>query len=234
VFRTLWAPGQLNWWIGSVFAIGAALFMAGSILVLAPAIAPGWSANANAVFFAGSIPFTTAAYLQLFQAANAGGFKLHGAGGERRVKLLGWRPREIGWLSCAFQFVGTVLFNFNTFDAMISGLDWLQQDLVVWAPEAVGSVFFLISGYLAFIETCHKHWAWKPGELSWWITFINLMGCVAFMISAIYSFVPVAPQVFDETTASTVWLLIGATCFFVGSLLMLPELRLAKSDGNKR
>jgi len=234
VLATLWAPGQLNWWIGLVFAIGAALFMSGCVLVLAPDFAPGWSADANAVFFAGSIPFTTAAYLQLFQAANAGEFKLQGASDGRRVSLFGWRPREIGWLSCACQFVGTIFFNFNTFDATIPGLNWFQQDLSIWIPNVAGSVLFLVSGYLAFVETCHKHWAWKPAELSWWITFVNLLGCVAFMISAVYAFVPAPPGGFDGATIATVWTLIGGACFFVGSLLMLPELRLAKPDESQR
>ncbi len=228
MLRYLWAPGQLNWWIGTVFALGAALFMAGCVLVLSPGLAPGWSANANAVFFAGSIPFTSAAYLQLFQAANAGEFKLHGATDKRRLCFFGWRPREIGWLGCALQFVGTLLFNLNTFDAMIPGLNWFQLDLLIWIPDMAGSVFFLLSGYLAFIETCHKHWAWKPAELSWWITFINLLGCVAFMIAAVFAFVPAPPAGFDGTTIGTGFTLIGGACFFIGSLLMLPEVGRAK------
>jgi hypothetical protein len=69
------------------------------------------------------------------------------------------------------------------------GLGWLQQDLAVWAPDFVGSILFLGSGYLAFGETCYTYWAWKPQSLSWWITFTNLVGCVAFMISAFFAFV---------------------------------------------
>jgi hypothetical protein len=84
--------------------------------------------------------------------------------------------------------LGTLLFNANTFDAMLPGLGWLQQDLAVWIPDFVGSILFLASGYLAFGETCHTYWAWKPQSLSWWITFTNLFGCVAFMISAFFAF----------------------------------------------
>jgi len=39
VRRGLWQPRQLNWWIGTVFAIGSALFMLGGILGLAPQLA---------------------------------------------------------------------------------------------------------------------------------------------------------------------------------------------------
>lgn len=228
--RCLWMPEQLNWWIGSVFALGALFFMLGSIAVLAPATSK-WSFGANTIFFAGSIPFTVAAYLQLFQAANAGAFVAQGKSNPHRTLIFGWRPHEIGWLSCALQFVGTLLFNINTFDAMLPGLDWLQQDLQIWIPDFLGSILFLTSGYLAFIETCHAHWSWQPGSLSWWVTFINFLGCVAFMVSAVFAFVPPSTPVFDAATTSVVFTLIGAACFFVGSLLMLPET--AKVDAVK-
>jgi hypothetical protein len=219
-------PQSLNWWIGVIFAAGSLLFMLGSVFSLAPALAKTWSLETtgiNGIFFAGSIPFTTAAYLQLFQAANAGKFFPHGRRMPRRIVWFGWHPRDIGWLSCALQFPGTILFNINTFDGMLPGLNWLQQDLVIWGPDLVGSVLFLASGYLAFIETCHAHWAWKPASISWWVTFFNLLGCVAFMISALFAFVPSHSPSFDAVTVSVVFTLIGAIGFLIGSLLMLPE-----------
>lgn len=226
LLRCLWMPRHLNWWIGVVFAAGSLLFLAGSVLSLAPALAQKWSLDTtaiNATFFAGSIPFTIAAYLQLFQAANAGAFSPHGRLAPRRIVLFGWRPHEIGWLSCALQFLGTVSFNVNTFDAMLPDLNWLQQDLAIWGPDFIGSVLFLASGYLAFIETCHAHWAWRPASISWWVPFVNLLGCVAFMISALFAFVwPRSPSV-DVVTISVTFTLIGAIGFLFGSLLMLPE-----------
>ena len=230
----LWMPGELNWWIGSIFALGASLFMLGSILVLLPALASTWALDANTVnmiFFGGSIPFTTAAYLQLFQAANAGAFSSQGNRPLSRTSFFGWRPQQIGWLSCALQFAGTLLFNINTFDAMLPGLDWLHQDLEIWVPNFAGSVLFLASGHLAFTETCHAHWAWKPGSLSWWVTFINYLGCMAFMISAVFAFVPPWDPYFDVVTISVLFTLIGAVCFLFGSLLMLPETAIVKESG---
>jgi hypothetical protein len=219
--RCLWMPRQLNWWIGVIFAVGSVLFAAGSILVLTPDLAGAWSFDSNrinAVFFVGSIPFTTAAYLQLFQAANAGKTPTTG-----RSEILGWQPHEIGWLSCALQFVGTLLFNINTFDAMLSGLDWLQQDLAIWVPDFIGSVLFLASGYLAFVEACHARFAWQPGSISWWVTFANLLGCVGFMISAVFAFVLPHQPMIDVAAVSIAFTLIGALGFLTGSLLMLLE-----------
>jgi len=226
LLRTLWMPQELNWWIAVVFVLGALLFMAGCVLSLAPAMVQELSLEAttvNAIFFVGSVPFTTAAYLQLFQAANASEFKPLGSAAPGRAVLFGWQPHNVGWLSCTLQFLGTLLFNVNTFDAMIPGLTWFQQDLEIWIPNVIGSMLFLASGYLAFVETCHAHFAWKPASLSWWVTFANLLGCVAFMISAVFAFVPPEPFAFDGLTISVAFTLLGAVGFLVGSLLMLPE-----------
>ncbi|MFZ4778604.1 MAG: hypothetical protein ACOYM3_24820 [Terrimicrobiaceae bacterium] len=226
--RCLWMPGELNWWIGTVFALGSFLFGLGSLLCLVPALADAWRIDAlaiNLIYFSGSIPFTIAAYLQLFQAANSGdiapetGTRVPPA---KRI-LLGWEPRNIGWLSCALQFVGTLFFNLNTFDPVIPGLTPAMQNIVVWAPDLLGSVLFLVSGYLAFAETAHAWWRWEPESISWWVTFTNLLGCVAFMLSAGFSFIPPQGPGPTATFLAAAFTLLGAVGFLAGSLLMLPE-----------
>jgi hypothetical protein len=226
LLRSLWMPWHMSWWIGIVFAVGSAFFVLGSVLSLAPWLPRSWSIDAsgiNRIFFAGSVPFTTAAYLQLFQAANAGDPSPGGRQASRHVALLGWRPRDIGWVSSGLQFAGTLLFNLNTFDALQFELDWLQQDFAIWIPDVAGSILFLVSGYLAFGETCHAHWAWEPASISWWVTFVNLLGCVAFMVSAVFAFVPPQTPSLDAVTLSAAFTLLGAVAFLISSLLMLPE-----------
>jgi hypothetical protein len=223
--RCVWMPGRLNWWIGVVFAVGALLFALASALSLAPALAASWAispAAINGIYFAGSVPFTTAAYLQLFQAANAGPQSETLKAAPRR-RVFGWKPSDTGWLSCALQFVGTVLFNINTLDAMIPSMTWFEQDLVVWIPDMLGSILFLLSGYLAFVEVCYCSWAWRPRSLSWWIVIINLLGCLGFLVSAILSLVlPIGEREWVATIAVR-FTLFGAICFLAGSLLLLPE-----------
>jgi len=236
LFRGLWLPRHLNWWIGVIFALGSLLFALGSVLSLDPALARSRSldpAEANAIFFVASIPFTLAAYLQLFQAANAGTFPPRVNPARPTWVVFGWRPTNAGWLSCALQFAGTLLFNLNTFDAMLPGLDWLQQDLLIWAPDLAGSILFLASGYLAFIEAGHAHRSWRPQDLSWWITFVNLLGCIAFMVSALYAFVTPQPLGFDAAGVSVELTLVGAVAFLLGSLLMLPETAAATRKGDE-
>ncbi|MEH6832968.1 MULTISPECIES: hypothetical protein [Falsihalocynthiibacter] len=230
-YSDAWKPESLNVWIGSGFSIGSFLFIAGSILTLWPVAAHTFSMSGfdvNAVFFLGSIFFTIAGYLQLFQAANSGALP-HENAEPRRFVLIGWQPSQIGWLSSFLQFLGTLLFNACTFMALLSIESWLQQDLAIWVPDLLGSILFLTSGYLAFIETCHRYWSWRPWDISWWGALVNFAGCVAFMISAVMAFVPSGGASSAVITASVAWTLIGAVGFFVGAVLVLVECRVNAS-----
>ncbi|MEM0914726.1 MAG: hypothetical protein AAGK09_08960 [Planctomycetota bacterium] len=225
LLQCLWMPGDLNWWIGAVFAIGSTLFATGGVLTLNPSLV-SWlgmsTTEVNAVFFAGSIPFTTAAYLELFQAGNAG----RQPGG--RWRIIGWRPGDLGWLSCLLQWLGTIMFNFNTFDATLPGLVWWESDLAIWTPNMIGSVLFLVSGYMMFGEVCHAYWGWRFSDLSWWSVFVNLGGCAWFMLSGLTAFYLPGGTSQGLVTFSVFAITSGAVCFFVGSVLMLPEAATAR------
>ncbi|MEJ8570913.1 hypothetical protein [Microbaculum marinum] len=224
-----WHTERYNWLTGAIFAVGAFLFMTGCVLTL---ISQVWEAldptTINSVFFLGSIPFTTAGYLQLFQAANAGPFapaRPASAISSGRIALIGWHPESPGWLSTLAQFVGTVAFNLNTFDAIYDPSGWRAQDLVIWIPGMIGSLLFLISGYLAYIEAGHAYWSWRPKELAWWIVFVNLVGCIAFMTAAILAYVPAGTEPAWVPVVGNVHLWFGALCFFVGAILLMRESR---------
>jgi hypothetical protein len=221
-----WQTRIYNWHIGLFFAVGASLFMLGSMLTFVPGdvvALPGWLING--VFFLGSIPFTIAGYLQHFQAANAGEFSVDPAAATapRTIRLIGWRPLNEGWLSTFTQFVGTVAFNFNTFDALVAPSGWFVQDLVIWLPGLVGSILFLVSGYLAFIESCHWYWCWRPKDLDWWIVFINLLGCVFFTTAGILAYVPQGPEPSWIVPAANAHLWLGALGFLIGAALLMRE-----------
>lgn len=225
----VWQSARFNWMIGLLFSVGATLFMVGAALSLLPPDTP-WLPSPYTVaviFFAGSIPFTVAAYLQHFQSANAPRLEAPSPSAGR-IALVGWRPRNAGWLSTLCQFVGTVAFNFNTFDAIDPSQDWLAEDLTIWLPGMVGSVLFLVSAYLAFIEVCHGYWGWKLRDLDWKIAAINLVGCVAFLTAGVLAYVPQGPEPGWILTVANAHLWVGAFCFFVGALLLMRESRQAQ------
>src|SRR5690606_9288432 len=99
--QPFWHRPAYNWGIGAIFALGAFLFMLASILSLSQTADKNIPNNLiNIIFFAGSIPFTIAAFMQLIQAANSADFPANtGQTGPKRFELVGWHPRHAGWLS---------------------------------------------------------------------------------------------------------------------------------------
>lgn len=220
-----WQTAGYNWYTGLFFAIGSALFMLSAALSLIP---PGIGAPPalfiNIVFFAGSLPFTVAGYMQHLQAANASSFFVNPARAtSSHLALIGWHPRSAGWLSTFTQFVGTLAFNFNTFDTLMAPPGQDLQNLLVWAPDMIGSALFLVSGYLAFIETCRAYWAWKPKVLAWQIVFANLLGCIAFMTAAILAYVPAGSEAGWIAMLANIHLFLGALGFLIGAVLSMRE-----------
>jgi hypothetical protein len=217
---TWWAPRAQGWWIGVLFAIGSFCFALGSLPSYADAV--GAPAD-NITYFIGSLFFTSAAFLQYSQVAWADGRPDRPGA---MAAVLHWaRPRvgRIDWWATAVQFAGTLFFNVSTGHAVTatqSGAPDLNH--LIWRPDALGSVCFLIASWLAWAEVSHGSWSWRPGSISWWIALLNLIGSVAFGISAIAS--KVEPSGSLRSLALTnLGTFVGAVCFLVGGLLLLPE-----------
>ncbi len=166
----LWAPTRLAWWIAVLFIIGSSCFALGSFASNWPQyLSPefGGSGVINTVFFVGSLFFTSAAGLQLLEAINGDVADIDTPG--RHWHWFAWKPHNAGYSASLIQFAGTVLFNFNTADAMITGLGWVGEDLLIWTPDVIGSVCFLVASYLALIEVSHDFWSFQPRQVDWWI-----------------------------------------------------------------
>ncbi len=181
--------------IGVLFAIGSACFLVGPLPGFVELV--GSEVDA-AVFFAGSVFFTSAALLQM----------LHSGGGLDR------------W-SCVVQFAGTLFFNVSTFHALQTGLDTNEYDRLVWRPDWRGSICFLVSGVLAYLAV--RHLSYRASD--WRIAVINLAGCVAFGISAIAGYVVPSTGSAIDLAAANAWTSLGALCFLVGALMLLPVRR---------
>jgi hypothetical protein len=179
------------------------------------------SAIDGAVFFVGSIFFTSAAALQCLETFNAD--REPGGGGRRRFRIIAFEPRRIDWWSSVVQLVGTLFFNVTTFRAMQTGIEDTSYDQLVWAPDALGSVCFLVSGYLAYIEVCGRFACWRRRSLEWRIAAVNFVGCIAFGISAIASYVVPSTGSAVDLAAANLFTALGGLCFLVGAVLLLPE-----------
>ena len=182
-----------------LFAIGSSLF--------ALATLPGFPASAgagaaNALCFVGSWCFTTAAWLQL---------------------RLSHPARRAEWLSAATQFGGTLLFNISTGAAVLTHAITAERRLV-WAPDATGSIAFLVSGVLGVVAVTAAVGLFAPKARDWQAEWVNLAGCVAFGVSAAGAFVRKTGVTADATLAN-VGTFLGALCFLAAALRVLPRFR---------
>ncbi|MET7450385.1 hypothetical protein ABZT03_00550 [Streptomyces sp. NPDC005574] len=215
---------RLNAIAALAFVLGGALFAVGASVAQ---FASGDATVCASIYFAGGLFFNTGGYVSLLQVINA---PRHVPGGEGRLVTPHWRwwsyePTRVDWLSTFVLFAGTLVFAVNLLDSFLHGLTAQQVNRLVWAPDVIGCVLFLISGHLAFVEICHgKHWPCvHPRDLGWWIVAVNQFGSFLFMVSALAAYTrPTDGSLINSGIAN--WgTLTGALCFSVAGLLQLGE-----------
>lgn len=155
---------------------------------------------ANVLCFVGSWFFTTAAWMQLVLADRSSRFDLS---------------------SAAVQFAGTLLFNIST-GAAVWAHAVTAERRYVWAPDATGSIAFLLSGALAMVAVTATAGLIELRSRDWQAGFVNLIGCVAFGVSAVAAFVRGSGITADERLAN-LGTFIGALCFLLAALMELPR-----------
>jgi len=186
------------------FAIGSVCFAAGAIPFYAE-----WAGavGVGVTFFAGSIFFTLAAFIQL---------SLSGRHPPRRGTN---RADRWDWWAAAIQFAGTLCFNVSTGVALAAAIADPTRLGAGWRPDAFGSVAFLVSSTFAVIATRDRGELWDTDARTWHGTWLNLLGSIAFGVSAVGAYV--SPE--TGTLVSMFWAnlgtFIGALCFLVAALL---------------
>lgn len=188
------------------FMIGSAFFALGS----APGLSDVLGSTSNLLFFIGAWFFTAAGLMQVFLSGAISVPVSYAPGKMVRAE----------WFTAATQSFGTLLFNVSTTSALYAK-SVSQQDHLVWSPDAGGSVAFLISGVFAFVAYARVAKLWDPSKIGWWSVFINFVGCVAFGISAVGSYVLPDGHAMNAMISNG-GTFIGAICFLLASLVVLP------------
>jgi hypothetical protein len=198
-------------WMALFFALGSACFLIGPF----PGYAQLVGASADAItFFVGSLLFTTGGALQSWIAFP-----------ERHTGAAG----KAAFWAAAIQSAGTLFFNVTTYQALHTSLSNANYNRLVWRPDALGSVCFLISGAIAYRASARHGWLPARGRPGWWEPSVNLLGCIFFGIAAIAGYlVPSTGSVLDLAAAN--WnTALGAACFLTCALATLLTGRTVKS-----
>jgi hypothetical protein len=223
-------PARLNSTIAWLFMLGASCFALGTI----PAYVRAVGASADAMtFFVGSLFFTSASYCQLLQAQSPGMTGVDGRHQHTRIRAQpwAWRPRDKNWLAAATQFPGTLFFNISTFAATVNNLTAAEADRHVWRPDVFGSVLFLVASAYAISALGVGFWGLRLRVLPWWIAWLNMLGSVAFMASALASFVLPSTDTLLDIPLANAGTFLGAVCFLIAAALMLPAWRASVRSG---
>ncbi len=196
-------PG-VNRRIGRLFMAGSACFAIASL----PA-ASSLSENAVAlVYFIGSIFFTTA--------------------GAEAYRTSAPEDR-LDFISSAVTLAGTIFFNISTFTSLDARLDERSSNLLVWSPDIFGSIAFLIASAIALVAVRQMGGIGPEAVIGRRIAVFNMIGSVAFGISALAAYViPNTGEAINAAAASSLTL-IGALCFFYAAYLLVPRERSERS-----
>jgi hypothetical protein len=189
-----------------LFAIGSSLFA----IATAPGFALFGGAGAtNLLCYVGSWFFTSAALLQLVLS--------------RPSMDRSWATSSIRaeWLSAATQFAGTLCFNVSTGAAL-----WAHRlpsrRHFVWGPDAAGSVTFLVSGVLGIAAVSLAVGIFQLKSRDWLAAWINMIGSIAFGVSAAGAFIT-KKGITEDAWLANIGTFVGALCFLIAALLVLPK-----------
>jgi hypothetical protein len=216
-------PHQLNALIASLFMVGSACFVLGSVPAYLDAVG---GVIDGVTYFVGSIFFTSASFLQLLQAQTPSMTEVEVARGDRPEPLTFWRwmPHDRSWLAAITQFPGTLFFNVSTAAALVRNATVQQQDRHVWRPDLFGSTLFLVASTFGILAL-GRFWSIRPRSFPWQIAWLNMVGSVLFMASALASFILPSSGDVISTRVTVAGTLLGAVCFLIGAALMFPAWR---------
>ncbi|WP_329416478.1 hypothetical protein OG802_33030 [Streptomyces sp. NBC_00704] len=204
------------------FVVGGALFAAGAAVAQ---FGSGDATECASIYFVGGLFFTLGGYVSLLQAVNA---PRHVAGGAGRLvtprrRWWSYEPGRVDWLSAFVLFAGTLVFAVDLLDSFLQGLTVQQVNRLVWAPDVIGCVLFLISGHLAVAEILHGRLRLRLHGLGEWIVAVNQLGSVLFMVSALAAYTRPATGSLVNADIANWGTLTGALCFSLGGVLQLGE-----------
>jgi hypothetical protein len=201
--------------MGWLFVIGSACFAIGVPMSLNDVRPP---THAALVFFAGSLFFTSASTVQMVMAWRAGDASHSWSKGQAL------RSGNPAWTSSWIQWFGTLEFNVTTLWGVVSasGQEAVSNQ-VIWRPDAIGSVLFLVSSAIALHPEVRRHRHGHARDRSWTICSLNMIGSVFFGLSAVGAYIAPGSNELLNSAWSNGGTFLGALCFLIGAWLVIPN-----------
>ena len=133
--------------------------------------------------------------------------------------------REIGFLACAIQLFSGLLFwlsKFVTLPIVKKSLPQPAIDGGNWIPQIIGCLGFITACWLFMLETQYKWYIPAPRILGWHVGFWKLIGCVGFLLSAIFGLLGDhgSQEAEKQSAIASFW---GSCTILMGSLVQWYE-----------
>ena len=213
-----WAPGRADWQVAALFSIGATCFALGALPGYASLV--GLTAD-DATYAIGSVFFTLAALLQFLISIG--------------VVRADERPRSgAHWRTGAHPRSARVVVGHGA----VRRHDPVQRQHLlraehpaqlraggptVWAPDVFGSIVFLVASALAYAGVRRPWLRWRPRDLDWSVTTLNMVGSIAFGISAFAAKAVGPTGDLRNVALMNLGTFVGALCFLAGAVLLIPD-----------
>jgi len=215
-------PGGSTWWgavanglvDGVLFRRRSICFALGSFPLYATAVGTNPTTSR---FFAGSIFFTTASFLQYMESRAPRPTFVRPA--PQRARLVAAAPPPPHRLVAAgIQLIGRC-GSTGPPERAVSSAGRVPRTPPIGVPtRSAPSASSSPAGWPG--RGVRWAFAWRPSRISWWITALNLGGSVAFGISAVASYVTSSGQLLS-VALTNLGTFVGAVCFLIGAVLLL-------------
>eukprot|EP00871_Galdieria_phlegrea_P004408 jgi/Galph1/4969/GphlegSOOS_G3648.1 len=229
-------------WVGIMFLIGSIIFTFGSAMSYIPAVTNSYvlfQALIGWPFLVGSVFYTVGAYVRILEVLNSppvhpmindeDSIRLSVSILEhRKTRFFGWEPWRWDFLGALIQQIGACLYNINCFVGngnKAFTLSFYETQFILWLPDTLGSVCFVVSAYFFIVEYGHKWWTWDPKSFLYWTVFCNFMGAIGFLLNGVFGFGEYAfpADSLYVYIGSDLPLLFGCICFSLGGLFLILE-----------
>lgn len=190
---------------GSLFAIGAWVAQVGS----------GQAVTSVSIYLVGGVFFSTGGYASVLQAVNEPAGAAAG-----RWRWWSYRPMDLVWLAAFVLFCGTLAFAVSLVFSFMEGLSVRGENRLIWAPDMIGCILFLISGRLGMVALRSEASSWiQPRNLAWWVAVVNQLGSILFFIAGLAAFTRPAIGSIVNVDVANWGTFGGALCFALGGTL---------------
>jgi len=210
--RVLWAPRDSGWWVASTFIVGSVLFGLGAAFPLIPNFP---QEIINVVYLAGSSLYLIGAVIQAIQGRK---MSINDQGDPEATRRFADRNSR----AAIIQAFGAVLFQTSMTGTLIRSLSTMQQESVVWAPDLVGAMSFVVASTMFYNLRYPIQQRQDDRVSARFLALLNIIGSGFFVLSAVGAYiVPLTDQSLYPQVAN-IGTFVGAIFFFISSIPGLP------------